>query len=94
MKTVKLNGETLFVRRETYSNGRPALQLLCKDGEPYAMATVNLPDKAQEEGHVFLKGWSENEGIPEALEAAGIVKRTGLKLRTGFAEAEDAVLCL
>lgn len=44
----------------------------------------NLP------GHVWLKGWSENEGAPEALEAAGLVRLTGATWPTGYVEAQEA----
>ena len=60
-------------------------------GEPLFKATVNLllpPRK----GHVWLKGWSENEGIPQALADAGIVELTGTHAQTGHASADEACL--
>lgn len=64
------------------------------NGEPLYTATCNLPNFSLEEGFVFLKGWSENEGVPEALEAAGIVRLTGKKVQAGFAVAQEAELLL
>lgn len=77
-----------------YPNGRLAMVLLDEDGEnsPVAKPTVNLKDAELPENHVFLKGWSENEGIPEALEKAGAVHLTEKKVRTGFVWAQVARL--
>lgn len=70
-------------------NGEIAIRIYSEDGEPEATATVALehaPD-ARERNGVWLKGWSENDGVPEALEKAGIVKLTGETHPTGFCEA-------
>lgn len=40
------------------------------------------------DGHVWLKGWSANEGVPEALHAAGIVELTGETAPAGHAVAQ------
>lgn len=77
-----------------YGNGRIAIELICPDGEPLCRATVNLPDAPIEDGYVFLKGWSENEGLPEALEEAGMVKLTDRKVATGFVYAQEAKLLI
>ena len=74
-----------------YQNGSPAIQAFSLYGEPEFTATVAL-DELPSEGCVFLKGWSENEGIPAALVKAGIVELTGRKLPTGYCEAEEAKL--
>ncbi|WP_414462434.1 hypothetical protein [Hyphomicrobium sp. DY-1] len=69
--------------------------VLVHEGEEMTVATVNLfPEcpKLLAENEVWLKGWGENEGVPAALERAGLVTRTGEKMRTGFAEAELAVV--
>lgn len=76
-----------------YGNGRTAIMLQDPHTEePMATATVNLPEAQIAAGHVFLKGWSENEGIPEALEKAGVVKLTGDFVPTGFTAADVAKL--
>lgn len=74
-----------------YQNGSVAIrgENLC--GEPEFTATVAL-DEVPPKGYIFLKGWSENEGIPEALVKAGIVQLTGRKIKTGYCEAEEAIL--
>ena len=55
---------------------------------------MNIPEHALKEGHVFLKGWSENEGVPEELDRLGIVELTGRKVRTGFVKAQEAKLLI
>lgn len=48
-------------------------------GEPIVKATVALypPNRRSRHDEVWLKGWAENDGLPEALQAAGVVKLTG-----------------
>ena len=41
---------------------------------------------------VWLKDWSENEGVPEALVKAGIVELTGAHWPTGYVSAKEARL--
>jgi hypothetical protein len=72
-------------------NGRVALVLIGERGVE-AKATVNLVDVELPAGCVHLKGWSENEGLPEALVAAGAVELTGEVVRTGRVEAQVARL--
>lgn len=74
-----------------YQNSSTAIQAFSLYGEPEFTATVALDEKPKE-GFVFLKGWSENEGVPNALEKAGIVELTGRKLPNGYCEAEEAKL--
>lgn len=76
-----------------YGDGSTAIQGISLDGEPIFKATVALDEKPAE-GCVFLKGWSENEGVPEALIKAGVVELTGRKVKTGFCEAVEAKLLL
>lgn len=76
-----------------YLNGEIAITIYNIEGERIAVASVNMEGKgAKTPGpkHVWLKGWSENEGIPEALEKAGILKRTGETHPTGYCQAEFA----
>ena len=75
----------------TYPNGRLAWQLVDADtGEPVTVATVNLPDHALPEGHVFVKDWSENEGVLSALILSGVVEDTGVRVPSGYV---DAAMC-
>ena len=78
-----------------YVNGRIALQLVDEmDLNPIAIATVNLPDKRLGANKVFIKNWSENEGILDALADAGVIEPTGKKVDTGFVQADIAELAI
>jgi hypothetical protein len=56
-----------------YSNGNTALQLWNEEEGPIATATVNMGDKLPKD-QAYIKDYSENEGMLEALADAGIVK--------------------
>lgn len=76
------------VQRVTYANGRAALLLVHgKDREPFAAATVNLPDVPLGPNEVFVKDWGENAGMLSALADAGIVRDTGARAATGYVSA-------
>lgn len=76
------------VKRSVYNAGeRIALILFDDDGAPAATVTVNLPDVPLAPDEVILKGWSENEGIPDALERHGIVGPQLRSVQTGFVSA-------
>ena len=89
-KYVKGEVELVF---KNYGNGSTAIEAFSLYGEPEFIATVAL-DEVPGKGKVFLKGWSENEGIPDALVKAGVVKLTGRKISTGFCEALEADLLI
>lgn len=74
-----------------YGDGSTALILNSPDGERIAVATVCL-DTPAKAGHVWLKGWSENLGIPKALHDAGVVRLTGKTRATGYVYAVEAEL--
>ena len=78
-----------------YQSGETALQILDDSGEPLWTATVSLvPYGAPHPGRLglWLKGWGGNEGLPEALAAAGVFILTGRTFPTGFVEAVHAEL--
>lgn len=87
--------ETVEVRKEQYTgNGALALEARTKDGEPCCMLSVNITDPgvAMQSNdlppdHCYIKNWSENEGILEALEGAGLVKHTGVSAWVGYVSA-------
>lgn len=91
MKTITLKlsvGEwpaVLHVQR--YSNNRIAIECLDpNDGEPIAVATVNLPDEHLGENEVFIKDYSENEGMLNSLMEAGIVSAPIDMVQSGFVQ--------
>jgi hypothetical protein len=64
-------------------------------GERWATATVCLhpPGNPDPGPHgVWLKGWSENAGLPEALQAAGVLRLTGRTEPTGYCFAQHGEL--
>ena len=73
----------------TYAdNGRTAISLHdISDDSLVAVSTVNLPEFFLEDRHVFIKDWSENEGILSALEEAGLIKVTGVTVPIGHVYA-------
>ena len=84
-----------ILRFARYQSGEIAIEILTPEGEQQLVATVALvPYGAPRPGEygLWLKGWSENEGVPEALVQAGVVTLTGRKHRTGHAEALHAEL--
>ena len=71
-----------------YPNGRRAMKLMDdSNGFPIMIATVNLPGHHLEENEVFIKNWSENEGILEELQRLGVVGETLDEVPTGFVTA-------
>lgn len=60
----------LHLRKGTYSNQKIALRLIdFEDGMPFATLTVNLPESGflLGPGEFFVKTWSENAPVVEAL---------------------------
>lgn len=67
-----------------YPNGQLAMQLVAEDGEPWATATVAVGAFVPE-GHVAIKDYSENVGMVESLQEAGIVgKEIVARIASGF----------
>ena len=90
---MKFKDWTCDIRKGTYPNGRTALKVYDADtGEPIATATVNLPDQPLPDNHVFIKNWSENEGILDSLVEANYIKPTGRRVNTGFVTAIEVEL--
>ena len=85
-----------------YANGRKAISLVdVIDGEPIATATVNLPDIDLPNDTVFVKDYSENEGMLNALVNAQIVKpfvlstfKSGYIYISAFILTKDAISSL
>lgn len=93
IKTKYFEGQVV-PRWATYVDGSPALQLYTPSGELVMTATVCLAEYGDmpAPGHIFLKTWSENEGIYEALYAAGIVGEISRVIPAGFAQALEVPL--
>ena len=63
-----------------YGNKRLAIQLIDKhNGEPIATASVNLVhEEVVPENSMFIKDYSENEGMVDALLRANIIEEKAL----------------
>jgi hypothetical protein len=84
----KYGSYQVILQKNSYSNGRLAIQLIdAEDGEPVAIATVNLPEHELAPDEVFIKDWSENDGMVEFLVENGIVEYTGRRVPTGYTSA-------
>lgn len=71
-----------------YRDGSTALEIIDKNGEEYATATVCIPGTDVPEGHVLIKDWSENEGVLQSLINAGIVGQPVRNVPSGFVTAQ------
>jgi len=60
---------------------------LIADDEPYAVATVNVPEAQLAADEVLIKNWSENRGVLSALLMAGVIEDTGRTVVTGRSHA-------
>lgn len=76
-----------------YADGvTPALQVTDSEtGEPLLTASVAL-DQPPREGHVFIKDWSENAGVLEALQSAGIVGEVTREVPSGYVQVKEVPL--
>jgi hypothetical protein len=76
MKNVHFCGFECTVEISRYAKGGTAIQLYdAEDRMPVATATICVPGLTfPSERHVVIKNYSENEGVLEALEEAGILK--------------------
>lgn len=88
---IKLGGFTyndVVTHAATYPNGSLALVLYNEHG---AVATVSvLAELPADEGCIWVKNYSENAGVQEALIDAGVLKLTGRTTRVGYATVHEA----
>lgn len=76
-----------------YSNGRGAVQVFA-NGEPYAVLSVNLPDREIPDDAFFAKKGSEHvdtDRIRAAVLGLGIFESTGEHVSAGFVEDYAAI---
>jgi len=75
MKKVLWHGHNLYVSISKYRNGQTVVEL-CDDvgwyGEKYATASVAL-SRMHPEGCAWIKNYSENEGMVDALIDGGVI---------------------
>lgn len=65
-----------FIEWGRYGNGSTAFRLVDTFGEVMSVPTVNLEEHGMTppDGEVFIKAYSEGEGMTEALQEAGILE--------------------
>ena len=91
-KIVKFYDTNCVVRLREYDNNRVAIELLdSEDESPFCVASVNIPDFEIEKDMVFIKDYSENEGMLKLLVEENIVYDTGETVSSGFV---DVPLCI
>src|SRR6478752_6039555 len=79
----------------TYADGSQAITMVATEegfAEPLCKATVNLTayDEMPAEGCVWIKDWSENDGVLKVLTDLKIVEETGRTAIAGYALAYEA----
>lgn len=91
VNTKYLPNEKATVHKKEYANGYPALVLTDEYGSPLMTASVNLVayDEYPAEGHVFIKDWSENEGILHSLIEQGVISGPVRIVQAGFTHAHE-----
>lgn len=82
-------GEELEMRETCYANKRIAIKLQStKDGAPWGVLTVNVPDVHLDDGEILVKTWSENKPFRAPALATGLFQDTGKRVPAGYAQAE------
>ena len=72
-----------------YAGGSTSIRLEdASSGEPFCTATVSLEHAHPGDGHVFIKDWSENEGVLNALMDAKVITGSLDRYPTGYAAAD------
>jgi hypothetical protein len=71
----KFVNTTGHVRKANYADGSLALLITNYEGRETLSTNLGAYGLVAPEGHVYVKGVSEHEGLPEALELAGIASK-------------------
>lgn len=90
-KYTDTNVDLVFGR---YGDGSVAIQAMnADDGMMEFTATVAL-DRVPDPGNVFIKNWSENEGVYQALLVTGVIGPVIRRVPSGFVEALECPLLI
>ena len=95
--TTKFIDDEVYFQLGRYQDNSIAIKIsLAMTGEPMGVATVCLAQYKEKpaEGNVFIKNWSENEGILESLQESGILGESVAQHKTGFATADECKLLI
>jgi len=74
---IKFDGGEFTLLKRKYSSGHTRLDLVDDEGDPYMEITKVPPDNKFNKDVVFVKNYSENEGILKVLVEQDIIKDTG-----------------
>lgn len=96
LRNLKYKNYDCVLRSSRYNyGGGIALQLFdANDGELISVCTVNLPEEELGENEVFIKDYSENEGMVNFLVNEGIIELTGETVQSGFVSVPKARLLI
>jgi hypothetical protein len=83
MAKVKFQDWYCEMEVKRYLNGNTAIQLWNEEEGPIATATVNLGEKLPR-NQAYIKDYSENTGMLDALKEAGIVKKVVSMKQSGW----------
>lgn len=76
MIKVKFKNWDCVIKVARYSNNRIALKLIdAEDFQVVAVATINLPNMPLKDDEVYIKNYSENEGMVKALRKARVISK-------------------
>jgi hypothetical protein len=70
-----------------YADGNVCLSAIDKDGSPFGILSVNIPETELDPEYVWIKDWSENEGVLNALVESNLVTKLNVTRPCGYAEA-------
>ncbi|QLF83384.1 hypothetical protein SEA_NICEHOUSE_168 [Rhodococcus phage NiceHouse] len=90
--TKYVKDEPAVVKVLGYGDGSKALRAFSTDGSMLFTATTFLEHDTPEEGNVFIKNWSENEGVLECLIDQGIISEPIRIHQSGFVEVPECKL--
>lgn len=91
LKTRYMPEDMYELQLAKYDGGAPALRIFDRRGQPMMTVSVNV-DRLPAKGAIFIKDWSENEGIREALEKANLISAPIGHVTTGFVEATEHMM--
>ena len=84
-----------IVNKTQYADGNTALTAIDPiSHEPAGTLTVNIPETTLNANHVWIKDWSENEGVLNALIESKLVENLNVTYPQGFCEAHLVKLTL
>lgn len=84
MKTIQFLDEECSIKVDHYrASKNPAIFLFSNSG-PVGTASVDLPDYNLKRGEILIKDYSENQGVAQAIQNAGLAQEIA-RTRAGHA---------